>query len=99
MDLGSVMSLILKEDVKRSRNIGSPVATPLCLSVEQQKWICAGYNKGSTLGLDTLLKEDRAEVIWTHLLKLHIMPFGSSRFSEHSCVASRRSHWVALFLS
>lgn len=97
-ELCSIMCLILKEDLKSGRNIGSPVAKPLCLAVKQQRGLCTWCYKGNMLGLGTLLKEDRAELVWTHLWKLHIMPFRSCGFSVNSCAESKRSHWIVLFL-
>lgn len=60
MELCNIMSLIMKEDVKSSRNTGSPVAKPLCLAVEQQRglvlgvtraacWVWAHYSKRTEL--------------------------------------------------
>lgn len=48
---------------------------PLCLAVELQMGLCASCNKGSMVGVGTLLKEDRGEIMWTLLLKVHVTLF------------------------
>lgn len=95
MRLCNIVSSTVKADTKSSRSFASPVANLLWWAIG---WGCVWCNKSSVLGLSTPLKENRAEVLWVYLLKLHITVFISWGFSKHSCVESKKSHWIISFL-
>ena len=95
MSLCNIVSSTVKADTKSSRSFASPVANLLWWAIG---WGCVWCNKSSVLGLSTPLKENRAEVLWVYLLKLHITAFISWGFSKHSCVESKKSHWIISFL-
>lgn len=75
-----------------------PCSKSLSFGCKEAKGALYWVEQGQHVGFATPLKENRAEVMWTHLLNLLIRPFGSSRFCEHSCVESKWCHWIVLFL-